>query len=50
MIDELDVNQKVGIIRIEINNNNNPINTQIIQNMVNNYDNVYWIRIFDRSD
>ena len=48
MVDELNVNQKVGIITININKNN-PINEEIIGIMVSNYHNVYQIEVFDRN-
>ena len=49
MIDELNVNQKVGEIGIGISNTN-PINEQIIRIMINNYKNVYNIYVIDITD
>jgi len=47
MIDELNVNQKVGQIFIKISNEN-PIDIEIIRMMINNkYHNLYWIWILD---
>jgi len=44
MINELNVNQKVGIIWITLSNDN-PINEEIIRMMTNRYNNVYYIRL-----
>ena len=49
MINELNVNQKVGGIFILLNNDN-PINEGIIRMMTNSYNNVYDIGIWDKSD
>ena len=48
MINELNVNQKVGIIQIRLDNNN-PINEEIIRMMVNNYNNVYEIYVYSQK-
>jgi len=44
MINEINVNHKVGMIWIKLNNYN-PINDEIIRIMINNYDNVYCINV-----
>ena len=49
MINELNVNYKVGRILIKLNKNN-PINEEIIRNMINRYKNVYCIVVLDRSE
>ena len=49
MINELNVNQKVGRIWIELTNNN-PINEEIVRNMTNTYNNVYQIGVYDQND
>ena len=49
MINELNVNHKVGIIEIDLRNSN-PINDEIIRMMINNYKNVYCIDVCDRND
>ena len=49
MINELNVNHKVGIIGI-ILRNSNPINDEIIRMMINNYKNVYYISVYDEND
>ena len=49
MINELNVNQKVGEISIRLNHYN-LINEQTIRMMINNYNNVYSISIVDRND
>jgi len=49
MINELNVNHKVGGIRIKLRNNN-PINEEIIRIIINNYDNVYSILVYDYND
>ena len=49
MITQLNVNQKVGGIAIKLRNSN-PINDEIIRMMINNYNNVYCIYVFDYND
>jgi len=49
MINELNVNHKVGGIWIQLDNNN-PINTEIIRIMINRYNNVFSIFIRDHND
>ena len=49
MINELNVNQKVGRIGIKLRNSN-PINEEIIRIMANSYKNVYSIAVFDHND
>ena len=49
MINEMNVNQKVGTIVIGLNDNN-PINEEIIRMMNNNYKNVYSIAVSDYND
>jgi len=49
MINELNVNHKVGEISITLSNNN-PINEEIIRMMISNYDNVYSILVYDYND
>jgi len=50
MINELNANKKVGMIWIRLNNNNNPINEEIIRNMNNNCNNMYRIAVWDHND
>jgi len=49
MINELNVNHKVGMIWIKLNNNN-PINEEIIRMMVNSCNNVYDIAVDNYND
>ena len=49
MINEINVNQKVGEISIKLRNNN-IIDQEIIRMMINNYDNVYVINVIDYND
>jgi len=49
MINELNVNHKVGGIGIKLDNEN-PINEEIIRMMNNNYNNLYSIGVFDYND
>jgi len=49
MINELNVNHKVGIISIKLSNDN-LINEEIIRMMNNNYKNMYWIRVCDHNN
>ena len=49
MINELNVNHKVGTIIIGLSNDN-PINEEIIRIMNNNYNNVYSIGVDDYND
>ena len=46
MINELNVNHKVGGIYIKLSNDN-PINGEIIRMINNSCNNVYWIKVFD---
>lgn len=48
MIDMMNANQKVGKIGIQINNHNG-INHEIMNKIINNYCNIYWIVIYDYS-
>jgi len=50
MINELNVNQKVGTISIRVSNNGNIINEEIIRMMTNRYKNIYGIMIHDYND
>ena len=49
MINEMNVNQKVGGIRI-ILSYDNPINDEIIRMITNSCNNVYYIIVVDYSD
>ena len=49
IINELDINQKVGEIWIRLNNSN-PINEEIIRMIINSYNNVYSIHVRDDND
>ena len=49
MINELNINQKVGEIAIKLNNNN-PINEEMIRMMISNYNNVYRICLYDSNN
>ena len=49
MINQLNVNHKVGRIWITLRNNN-PINEEIIRMINNNYNNVYGIDVRDWND
>ena len=49
MINELNVNNKVGRILIKLSNNN-PINQEIIRMMTNRYYNLYGIYVFDYNN
>ena len=49
MIDELDVNHKVGSIYIKLIQDN-PINTEILKTMTRRYQNAYNVGIKDYSD
>ena len=49
MINELNVNQKVGRIWITLNNDN-PINEEIIRMIINSCNNVYQIYICDENN
>jgi len=49
MINELNVNHKVGTILIKLRNDN-PINEEIVRMMTNSCNNVYWIVICDYND
>ena len=49
MVNQLDVNHKVGIVRFDICNDN-IFDSDLLVKMVNNYHNVYHIYIFDRYD
>jgi len=46
MVDQLDVNHKVGIVEFDIRDDN-LIDSDLLVKMVNNYHNVYHIYIFD---
>jgi len=50
VIDELNVNDKVGEIHIKLNQSIEKINRQIIKTMINRYHNVYSIGIYDQND
>ena len=49
MINELNVNQKVGIVFIRLYNDN-PINEEIIRMTINSCNNVYAIYVYDCTD
>ena len=49
MINELNVNQKVIVIVIRLNDNN-PINDEIIRIMIDSCNNVYSIDLCDNND
>jgi len=49
MINELNVNHKLGTIWIRLNNDN-PINEEIMRNMNNSCNNVYWIVVNDNNN
>jgi len=50
MINEMNVNHKVGGISIRFSKNNNPINKEILRMMNNSYNNVYWIDVRDDNN
>jgi len=49
MIDQLDVNHKVGILKFAISNDN-PFDSELLAKMAKNYRNVYHIYILDRCN
>jgi len=49
MINKLNVNHKIGMILIKLNNDN-PINEEIIRIINNNCNNVYGINVEDKND
>jgi len=49
MINEMNVNHKVGTIRITVSNSN-PINEEILRMINNRYNNVYEIVVYDNND
>jgi len=49
MIDELDIDHKVGFLEIDIISSN-PLNEEIIRMVANRYHNIYRFDVYDHND